>query len=126
MSQELRPVSQSYGGKLCAIPRSHVGTRLLYFWNNANPFVLDLPIISYSYKTLSYQLWLLKLAKMKYVCIDHGAIRTHKSLVPKTNALTIRPRGQTFNYQPISNSIKTIKEALIVIHKVPWRRLHFS
>lgn len=26
--------------------------------------------------------------------VDHGAIRTHKSLVPKTNALTIRPRGQ--------------------------------
>ena len=26
--------------------------------------------------------------------LDHGAIRTHKSLVPKTNALTIRPRGQ--------------------------------
>ncbi len=28
-----------------------------------------------------------------YFLSDHGAIRTHKSLVPKTNALTIRPRG---------------------------------
>ena len=26
---------------------------------------------------------------------DHGAIRTHKSLVPKTNALTIRPRDRS-------------------------------
>ena len=32
--------------------------------------------------------------------VDHGAIRTHKSLVPKTNALTIRPRGQ-FGIKPL-------------------------
>ena len=35
-----------------------------------------------------------KIEKKNLELYGHGAIRTHKSLVPKTNALTIRPRGR--------------------------------
>lgn len=35
------------------------------------------------------------IAKRQIYKFDHGAIRTHKSLVPKTNALTIRPRDRS-------------------------------
>ena len=52
------------------------------------------PAFFYSYNPLSHRIWFSKLAKNN-IYNDHGAIRTHKSLVPKTNALTIRPRGQT-------------------------------
>ncbi len=49
-----------------------------------------------------------------FTLLDHGAIRTHKSLVPKTNALTIRPRGHVENGGNLS--IYTVSMSPITEH----------